>query len=108
DKRQDDIGQALLGTRGNNDILGLVIQVVVALELDTHRLTQVEVTGYRSVMAPVIVDRLFGSLLDVGRSIKIGFSQGKIDHVDALGSQLTAQLGHFEGFRLTEAGKNGG
>jgi hypothetical protein len=58
-------------------------------------------------MAPIIVDGLLRGCLDVFGRIEIGFSEAKVDNVNAFCSQLSAQLGHFQGLRLSKPGKKG-
>jgi hypothetical protein len=53
-------------------------------------------------MAPVVGYCLAGSVFNVFWCIEIGFSKAEIYYVDALASELTAQFGHFQCFRLTE------
>ena len=91
---------ALLGTGGNDDLLGGEIEIIVAFKLVAYGLAKVGIAGDGGIVGEVVVDGLFGSLFDSFGSIEIGFADGKTDDIFALSLEFTCFCGHSESFAL--------
>src|SRR5262245_45715221 len=95
----------MLRAVADDDLRGLVVQVVVGLELFRDRLTQFGDAARWRVLGEAGFDRSLGRGLDVLRSIKIRFACSEAADVNAFGF-------HRLGFRVNAQGErwsqNGG
>src|SRR5688572_29346814 len=73
---------------GNDDLRGLVGDVVVALEFVRDRLAQFGNAAAGSVFGEAFVERFDGGFLDVERGIEIRLARAETDHVLSLGFHL--------------------
>lgn len=78
------IADTLLGTVGDQDLGGGVVQVVLALQLAGYGLSQGRVARYRGVFRIVLVDGELCLLLDVVWGVEVWFSDAHVDYVDTL------------------------
>ena len=102
DQCEDCVADALFCTVGGQDLVGAVVQVVLAGELVADGLLQVRIARDRGVTGPVVVDGLLGGIFDVVGGIEIRFADGKVDDIDALCLQLAAALRHSQRCRGRE------
>ncbi len=98
----------MFGTGRNDNILGRVIQSVIAFQFGADRGAQVGETRYRGIVTPIVANSLYRCLFDVGGRIEIRFAQTHIDHIHAFGTKLPPQLSHFERLGFVEASEEGG
>jgi len=73
----------LLAAAGDQHLIGLVAQAVVALKLVDNRLLQAGRAVNGGIFGEARVDRLNGGLLDVIGSIEVGFAGSQPDDVFA-------------------------
>src|SRR5690606_1700018 len=99
--------QDLLAAGADHDLVGGVVQVVVADELAAHRLAQPGNAGYRRITGLVARQRLDDRRLDVGRRLEIGFAYGEPDDVTARGAQIAHPLRGKRARRHPDAGQAG-
>ena len=90
-------------TCGHHDLVGLVVQVVVAFELVANGFFQFGITRHRRVKAVVVVDGLFGGLFDGIGGEKVRFAQREADHVHTLRFEFADFGRHGQGSRRLQA-----
>ena len=90
----DGVADRLFRTVRTQDLCGRIVQSVFRLQFLDDGVAQAGVSGNGAVPAPVILDSLDGSCLDVVRSIEVWFPHTKIDDIDALGFHLRTFLRH--------------
>ena len=88
DKALNQLEDALLGTRGDNDLLGFELEIVVAFELIADSLTQVGITRNGRIVGEVLVDGLLGGFLGLVGGVEVGFADRKAYDVLALSFQF--------------------
>ena len=99
EQRGDHVGFRLLASRRRDYLARLVVEVVVALELELDRILERRSSAHRRVLGLSRVERLDGGPLDVLRRVEVGLAGGQRDDVDS--SEL-----HFGGARV--GGQRGG
>lgn len=100
DKALHHLIEALLGTRGDDYLLGLVLQTVVAEKFGADGFAKVGVAGDGRIVGEVVVDGLLGGFLNGFGGIKVGLTDGEADDVFTLSLELTGFSGHGESLAL--------
>ena len=100
DETLHHLEQALLGTRRDDDLLGLVLQAVVASELGADSLPEVGVARHRRIVREIVVDSLLGGFLHHLGSVEVRLSYRETDHIFALGFKLAGLRGHGQSLAL--------
>ena len=97
--RHQGVVEHLLAAGADGDLLGLVVQAVVALELLDDRRLQLGRAVDRRVLGLAALDGGDGRLLDVVRGVEIRLAGAQADDVAAGGLELAGLLGHRDGRR---------
>ena len=92
DERHDGIAQLVLGTIADDNLVGGVLQAILAAQFLAYCLTQRQVAGNGRIEREVVVDGLTGSSLDVVGGEEVGFAHREVNHIHALSAQLAALL----------------
>ena len=100
DQALHHLEKALLGTRRDDNLLGLVLQPVVTAELLADGLAQVRVARHRRIVGEVVVDSLLGCLFHHLGSVEVRLAYRKADDIFALGFELAGLGGHGESLAL--------
>ena len=99
DHHHGHVGQRLLCPGRDHDLVGGVFQVVVAQEFPGDGFLQVSVSVNRGIAAVVVVDGLFGRLLDKVGDVEVGLAQAQADDVFSRLPEFPGFGGHSEGGR---------
>ena len=91
---EDCVAQGLLGAVGDNNLRGVEAEGVFARQFVCDGAAQRHVARYGAVEREVVIDGLFGCILDVGRGVEVGFAYREVDHVDAFGAEVGTFLRH--------------
>lgn len=89
---EDDVAEGLLGAVTDDNLRGVVDNAFGGGDVVDDGLAQREVARDGSVTGEVLVDGGFCGLLDVERSVEIGFTNGEVDDVDAHSLEFLAFL----------------
>ncbi len=107
--RLRQVVEALFAAARHQDLVGRIVQAVVALELVDDRLFQAGRAVHRRVFGLAVGDRLARGLLDVLRGIEVRLAGTQADHVFAFGTQRRGAGGDGQSRggldRLNAAGK---
>src|SRR5690606_6213361 len=87
----------------DRDLVGRVLQPVVAPELGADRLPQLGDAGDRRVLRPVLRHRPHRGVLDVLRRVEVWLAGAQPDHVAAGALELRGAGGHGDGRRRLHA-----
>lgn len=74
----------------------VVVEAVVFLDAFLDCFAEADVAGDGGVAGDVVVDCFLACGLDVVGGVEVGFADGHVDDVDALGLEFGAFLGHRE------------
>ena len=100
DEALDDLEQALLGTSGDDNLLGLVLETVVAQELGADGFLEVGIAGHRRIVGEIVVDGLLGGFLHHLGGVEVGLADAEADDIFALSLELAGFGGHGESLAL--------
>ncbi len=81
ERGQERVEQHLLAAGGGDDLLGRVVEIVLALELGRDRLLQRRRAAHIGVARLARIDRLLRGLAHVRRRVEIGLAGAEADHV---------------------------
>jgi hypothetical protein len=88
------VEQRLLGAGGDQDLVALVGEAIVALELGDDRVFEFRHAVGIGVAREAALDGGDSGRTDVGRRVEVGFSHRQADHVLAFALQLRGAGGH--------------
>ncbi len=95
----------LLAAGPDDDLRGLVVEAVLALELAGDRLAQGHDAGDRGVLGLAAADGRDGGFLDVVGGVEIGLADGEADDIPPLRFQIPRFLRDDDRRRRLDAGK---
>ncbi len=98
-QRHHDVVEGVLGPAGDGDLVGRVVEAVVALELLADRGAQLGHPAHLGVLGLPALHRADGRGLDARGGVEVGLAGSERDHVDALGAHGPRLGLHGEGRR---------
>jgi len=101
-QRINCVGNSLLGTCGNHNLIGCIGKTIIALKLLGNRLAHFSNPVNGRVMRDVIIQRLLGGVFNKLRCIKIRFAQREAHNGMTLLRQFATQSRHSQGCRFIQ------
>ena len=100
DEALDDLKEALLGAGGDDNLLGFVLEAVVAEELGADSFLEVGIARHGRIVGEIVVDGLLGCFLHHLGGVEVGLTDGEADDIFALGFEFAGLGGHGESLAL--------
>jgi len=97
EQRQRQVEEALLAAAGNQDLVALVFQAIVALELGDNGVLEFRRPVHGRVLGLAGINRGHGGILDVPGGVEIRLTGAKADNVLARRPQFSGLAGDGEG-----------
>ena len=107
-RRHQRVVEHLLAAGADGDLVGAVLDPVLALELGDDRLLERRRAVDRRVLGLALADGRDRRLLDVVGRVEVGLAGAQADHVAALRLQLAGEVGDRDRGRRLDAGEAGG
>ena len=103
DQREDQIKDALLGSRRNQNLISLIREAILALELLDDRVFEIRDTFNCRIARKLSSNRINPGISNVGGRIEVGFAGAQCNDVFTCGFELRDAAGECDGGRRLDA-----